>query len=292
MNDRIDRLGRLHTDVPRQYGKRTPWPLWSFAGALLVVPLAVAWQAADVPDNRARLEAMAPADLADLRRNKKIFDAMSEEERERVRALDQRLHQEPNVGELRAIWRDYNRWLGQLDAETKISIINLKDVDERVQTISRIVAQRRQRGLAAEDRLPEGDWPAFTQWLKETGSAKLKELRQSNPDLPREFNPNDWRILRTPVPQSLDDEDFERLAARLSPPGVAILEGKPDREEKTRLVIGWWVSTFLQVSSEELQRFLKELPSATRLYIEQLGPEQGQQELKRRYFDDLRRRQR
>ena len=274
--------------------RRSPPVRWLLVATL---PWLIAPQAPN-PDTATlspaeRLAAMSPTELAELRRHQEMFAGMSPNEQLRLREFDRRLFAEPNPDRLLTIWKEYNRWLGLLDAETRNSLMQIPDTSERVASIAREVTRRRQRniGLAPEDRLPEGDWPAFRTWLRATGTAKLNELRQTSPNLPREFDPNDRRLLRTPVLQQLDEQDFSQLAAQLSPPGAAILAGKPDREEKSRLVVAWWISNFLQIPAEELQRFLKELPAATRLYIEQLGPEQGQQELKRRYLDDLRRRQ-
>ncbi len=246
--------------------------------------------------NAARLAAMSPSELAEVRRKMGAFSALSPAEQQRLRDLDAAIHTQEQPSRLLATWRDYNRWLGETgaaDPQVKNAILQSPTPTERVATVTREVTRRRQRnfGLESEDRLPEGDWPAFNSWLRATGSAKLRDLRRENPNLPSEFNPNDRRMLRSGILSQIGPEDFEQLSQTLSEPGAAILARKPDREEKIRVVIAWWISYFLQIPPEDLQRFLKELPPATRLYIEQLGPEQGQLELKRRYLDDLRRRQ-
>ncbi len=269
------------------------WLLIASAVAL-TVPWFVGFQAADYVANQQRLTAMSPQELAELRRKKEMFDSISADEKARLREFDEQLHREPNATQLLKLLRVYSRWLKALDRETKQEVLGPTKVSDRIQVINRVLIRQRLRSVPEQTRLPEADVPAFIKWVQATLRKKYDKLREGDARLPKEFQANNRQIIHLfPALERenlFDDSDFAELAQRLSPAGVQILQSKENDKAKSRLVVQWWMATpFARIPPAELDQFLSGLMVEYLNYIEQLGPEQGRQELERRFWEEKRR---
>jgi hypothetical protein len=116
--------------------------LVALVGNLLWVSLGRAEES--VAQRRQRLEQMDSAQKAELLQQKKQFDALKPEERERIRQLHEQLENDPSGDDLRRVMHAYADWLRSLSTFERDELADLAPAD-RIKEIQQLrFAQARQ----------------------------------------------------------------------------------------------------------------------------------------------------
>lgn len=148
-----------------------------FAKALLAANLFVeqgsstdnAPASAPAANADARLVQLASSDTEKpvIAKNWQEFEGViSDQERQRLRALERALKREPNEAELRRVMLRYNEWLGSLKEPQRAALRDLTDPQARI---------KRMREIILAD-LPERDRRTVGEWLEEYARVHEDEL--------------------------------------------------------------------------------------------------------------------
>ena len=284
--------------------------LFRIAAAMCLLPWLVALDDNSFSANQARLASMSPEQLEQLLRNRDKFEMLTAEEQNKLRRLDQELHQQPNAEQLMQTLRGYHEWLSTLRSRERAQLKDLEPV-ARISEISKQISSRRERDidLTIETRLPPEDNDALRNWAGDFVTRKQPEIaklfpageRMQQPGLRRGNQPPAFRlvfsVVRGLVPddkldQLVSSDDIAQLAKSLSPKANEILANQKSTLDKIRLVFRWINASFMvRISEEELRKFsIEALDDKEREFIYKLGPEEGRQELIQRYRESRQRR--
>lgn len=172
-------------------------------------------------------------------------------ERERLRALERELKQDPKQAELRRVMLRYHEWLGSLNTGQRTALSDITDPQARL---------KRMREMMLAD-LPDEDRRVVHEWLEEyvrvheeelVERAKLAPWTKRFPRLEKLDNAaRRWVAMGALMqcmmePGGREDElpftefDFERLEMRLSPEPSKRLRELEDVELKKLALAEWW----------------------------------------------------
>jgi hypothetical protein len=172
----------------------------------------------------------------DLRRKKLRFDGLTPAEQQKLRELHASIASDPSSKELQETLKSYHRWLATLDAAERVSLLDIKDPDQRIARIKELMQQQEERRFREfAGNLPEEDRNAVYKWLGDWAVAHADEIREP---LPREFR------------QRIDDA--------------------PDDESRRRALVGIWQQSRRHVSplASDYSDLFKRLSPETQKYIE------------------------
>jgi len=225
-----------------------------FAPSLVLPGLAVGEEGAtEVADLRARreaVEALTPDERERLRRNFERYQALDPAERERLRALASRIDTSPQREELRHAMLRYQDWLRRRTAAERAALAALPP-EQRVQRIREQLAEQRHQ---PPQRLRREDAERLRNWLGAYLREHEEELQAASGPAPRWIDRNDTRARQAwlamsvfggrrgaPVPPGLlpSDDELQKLSGELSTNAQRELQGRTDRREKLQLVAQW-----------------------------------------------------
>jgi hypothetical protein len=248
---------------------------------------------------RVRLEQM-PAETKDaLSHRSKRFKEMPPTEQQRLRELHAQLGAHPNAQQLRDVLERYVQWLRTLAAGERAELLSLAQ-DERLARIKDLKQQQdtqQFRGLI-ERQLTKDDLEKINAWLDEVVEKHEQALLETIPQERRKFilDEQDEQRRRhrlmfalwssrgpggppSPLPEVVDPEDVQRLAASLSAEAKAALaEAKTPAD--VRALIQRWVRAAIfmrrtpEVDQETLLAYFEKLPSQPRQWLERMPREQ------------------
>jgi hypothetical protein len=132
--------------------------------------------------NAQRLEKMTAEQKDDLRRKKLRFDALSAGEQQKLRELHSEITSDANSKELLDTVKSYNRWLQTLDSVERLSVLDIKDPEERIARIKTLIQQQEERRFREyAGNLPEDDRTAVFKWLGDWALAHAEAIRGQLP---------------------------------------------------------------------------------------------------------------
>lgn len=271
-----------------------------------------------VDERRQMVARLSAEEQAELRRKREVFEQLSPLQQQRLREFHEALTNDPQAESLRTTLERYTAWLRTLPAGRRAELSSLP-ADERLKQVRQLLEQQqRERELRTPrppGRAPAGDdGKLVVAWLEELVARHEPEILELTPagffrDRLRQTTDEKRRrmslvfVLARARSEgaTLDfptDEEFQQLAARLSPASRRELDAAPTRKEKGDLVFEWSRGLFFsqfqppQVTREELERFFREEINANdRAWLEGLPPERFARELRRLYFTQTMRRQ-
>ena len=252
-----------------------------------------------------RLESLSPEQREELLRKKERFDALKDEEKERLRKLHQDITSAPDADRLQRVMSRYTQWLSSLTSAQRSELLTLP-ANKRIGKIKELLKQQEnQRFQLYVGNLPTEDRDAIYEWLeafiKRHESVIIDRLP---PDVSARLRdaPDDearrrmlvgglrWRSEGSSLPYPTAEE-FEKLVQTLSAETQKQFAQAMTAEEKQSrardLIRAAIVSrSFPSVSEEDLRKFAAGLKAEDRDRLEQLDAEQAKRELRRMYFSE------
>lgn len=297
-----------------------PQPLLRWSWSLALAALAWPWSAAalgthvaradeSLDERRQRVEQLSPDDLEELQRKREAFANLSPDRQRNLRTFHQDLEADPRAAELRETLQRYSAWLRTLPAGRRAELLGLP-ADERMSQIKQLLEQQRREQEQRVARsggkvLSPDDGKVFIAWAEQwVGEHEEELLNMVPPGFFRDrlkqtedparrrmsllFVLTRYRAEGSAPPQIPTDEDFEKLAEKLSEGPRAELKALPGRKERLDLVSEWGRGIFmnqfqpLAPSREELEKFFREEVNPNdRAWLEGLPPERFARELRR-----------
>lgn len=234
----------------------------------------------------ARVTAMTAGEKAAVASTWQKFEGViGESERERLRALERALQQDPDQAELRRVMVRYHEWLGSLKQAQQQALRDLSDPPARL---------KRMREMILAD-LPDDDRRIVHEWIEdyahdhEDELVKRAELDPKLKDFPRVKNVDDmvrhWKAMGTIVqclmePKGREDElpftqfDFAQLEDRLSAEPSKRLQELEDLELKKLALAEWW-RAMMRDNFDRPFRGFDSRPDAREKYTQLFDGEEG-----------------
>jgi len=260
----------------------------------------------ELASRRERLENMTEAEKEELRRKKERFDALDPDEKRRLHGLHDEICRHQHADRLRRVMGLYYEWRKTLTPGQRAELSSLPP-EKRIERVKQLMQQqqaRQIRELVNTPLTPEDVRAVFT-WLHEYAQRHEAELLALLPDDAKRHLERikdakmRFRVLlfalqrhrsgsKAPTP---DEQEFERLAERLSKEARKALESVEDNDKKFLLVQQWiraaMVSRMMPaVSKETLQKFFAEdLTQAEREHLEGLPQDRAHAELRKKYYE-------
>jgi hypothetical protein len=269
---------------------------------ILILSFAPALRAAEANVQRAeRLAKMTAEQKDELLHKKERFDALSTDEKVRLRSLHDEIEATGHARQLHQTLSRYNDWLKTLSSAERAELLGL-DCDERIAKIKAIL--KRQESLRFREfagNLPEQDRDAIYGWLEEFVEKHEEELLKRSPwpqfrqhkgdDPTRRRRMLMFTLLRRSTENATTvaptREDFAELLPKLSEETRHEIERTPaDRKPEVirELVRATLYSKSMpQVSEDELRTYFAKLDPTERERLETLDREQMRRELTRMY---------
>lgn len=258
--------------------------------------------------NRAsQIEAMTPEQKENLLKKKERFDALSPQEREKLRQLHAAISSQPNANQLQDALRRYNEWLKTLTTAQQAEVTSLP-ADKRIAKIKEIQQNQLQfHFFEVAARLEMEDLNTLNAWMEDFVSRRESEILSKidsnlavrvvstlDPAARRKLLLNGvfWSRRKPgatdfPMPS---DEDFKRLAAQLSPTLQSHLAlQKTDDNRRALIMTCAGYAHFSRSrprppSDEELGKFYATLPVEERERLDRLDRRQMKWELTGHYW--------
>ena len=283
--------------------RRLPFGLLMLLLSISVFASQSALTAADTTDSLARLESLSAEQKEELLRKKERFDALKEEEKDRLRELHRDIITAPNAARLQRVMSRYTQWLSSLTSAQRSELLTLP-ADERIDKIKELLKQQEnQRFQLYVGNLPIEDRDAIYQWLERFITRHESEIIERLPlDVRvrlRDTSDDDarrrmliWGLRRrsdssdSPYPTS---EEFAKLVETLSAETqkqFAQAKTPEEKQNRARDLVRAAIDSrsFPSVSEEDLRKFAAGLKAEDRDRLEQLDAEQAKRELRRLYF--------
>lgn len=245
-------------------------------------------QAADneIEARLARIEAMPPAEKADLLKNHERFSQLTPAEQEKLRTLAAKVENASDADRLKMIMQQYTQWLATLSVGQRAELRSLP-TQERMQRIRELVSaqQREEVKRLINVQVTEKDLEHLRDFAKDYIASNIDEFtklvpREMLPRLGRMNSEERGKVVLFSIGRHIDrfefpapnDEKLKELKSKLSKPAAKAFSKVEQPREQTRLVLTWLrTAAFARFhrppSDEELKEF----------YTSKLSPEQREE---------------
>jgi hypothetical protein len=289
------------------FGFRISDLAWGCVFGLAALAITSAAIAETYAERAARVAALSPGEKAELLKKKQRFDALSEEEKQRLRQLHESLSSAPDSQQLQVLLTRYSNWLKGLQPGRRADLLDLPSAERIVQMKEIVREQERQRfSEFVYYNVPDEDQKKIYEWLDGFVLEKEDEIlgalrddrdrrhiRHIDDDRARRrtlitrlgFRRPDSKI---PFPSK---EEIGELVAGLSETTRKELEKAADaktrQDREQQLVFGAiWSISFPPPSEEELSKYFAQLSPERRSELENLDRDDLQRSLRRMYRAD------
>jgi hypothetical protein len=277
---------------------------WGALAVVVMACLALTVWADTTAERTKRLASLSPEEKEDLLRKKQRFDALKDEEKQRLRDLHQSLSAEADAVQLHALAVRYSNWLKALAPTVRSSLQSLP-ADQRIERIKEIVrGQEAQRFREFVNyNLPPNDQEQIYQWLDkfvEENEKQILDAIRDDHDRRRIRNIDDDRARRRSLISRMgfrypgskmpfpSKEEINQMVDGLSETTRKELDKATDpgkRQGRAYELVGAAIFSILQPqpSESELRKFYADLPAEKQAPLENLDPEQLQIELRKMF---------
>jgi len=277
--------------------------------ALFVV--AQAAQAVDLAERKAEIASLQSSEQQELLKKLERFNQLPPAEQDRLRAFQAALEADSDAQRLQTVLERYHAWLKTITPSQRARLAAL-DPKQRVEEVKKI--KRQQERSQRIDVLTKQDMRAVLSWTEEFVWERRKNLLAELPKDQRErFNQMDPQRQRRALLlrafersrregrgdlESLEQDDVDRLALKLSEPAKKALSEAGSLAAERRLVGAWVGTSFYRsepwtysrrpsslVAEDLLQYLQNDVPPSERERLLKMPREQMLEELRGMYFE-------
>jgi hypothetical protein len=289
----------------------------AIVGMIWVTQLLAAGSAESTLDaRRERIATMSAAEKEQLRIKQDRFAKLPESEQQRLRALHNAIESHPRHEELNRVMMRYRQWLRELTPEDRASLVTT-DVSKRLELVQKLQEKQHQRYLAeAGKEMSQEDIRAVKNWMDAIAADRIpaaldaikdkgmKEALEKSIEIKKKGGQAAdrengfqrylvWNMIFKGEVSAVTKQDHERLANTLSANRKEIYVNAKSDEQREQVANAWIMAAMWSrrgwgpgpnPSNEDLEKELAKLSPEERSRISKLPPEQGREELRRKWF--------
>ena len=277
---------------------------WLATAGALLLPLCAGAEESEAA-REARIAAMSAEQKARLLQKKERFDALSDQEQQRLRALHAEISRQPNAAALEASLKGYSQWLQTLSAAQQAEVMGLP-LDKRLDKIRAIRQEQIQDHFAELAwQLDKADLDTIHAWMVEFVSRHDDEiLERMDPNWAVRAistkNPKEREAIlvgavfgfprnrgsRLPLPTA---DDFRALEPQLSESFRAELATHTNENRRDLVMACARYAHFSRFApppptDDQLREFYSNLDAEKRERLDKLDRQQMKRELTREYL--------